>query len=83
MRISDPCNFIKNKLIFKHQSLVMRILIAPNAFKNSLSAVDAAIAIQKGLADSACVHTSVCFPIGDGGDGTAALIASHHNAKKS
>lgn len=52
----------------------MHILIAPNAFKNSLSSEDAALAIQLGLAQSKLACTSECFPIGDGGDGTGDLI---------
>jgi glycerate kinase len=52
----------------------MHILIAPNAFKNSLTAQDAAEAIQKGLAKSKLDCTSECFPIADGGDGTGDLI---------
>lgn len=52
----------------------MHILIAPNAFKNSLTAAVAASAIQKGLQQSSLSCTSECFPIGDGGDGTAELL---------
>lgn len=52
----------------------MHILIAPNAFKNSLNAEDAAVAIRKGLLRSNLPCTCECFPIGDGGDGTADLI---------
>jgi len=52
----------------------MHILIAPNAFKNSLPAQQAALAIQKGLAASALHCTTECFPIADGGDGTGHLI---------
>jgi glycerate kinase len=52
----------------------MNILIAPNAFKNSLNANDAAFAIQQGLALSSLDCTSTCFPIADGGDGTGSLI---------
>ena len=52
----------------------MHILIAPNAFKNSLSAETAANAICQGLMESALDCTCECFPVGDGGDGTAALI---------
>lgn len=59
----------------------MHILIAPNAFKNSLSAAEAAEAIRLGLEKSKLNHTSECFPIGDGGDGTAALIAWYKNGK--
>jgi glycerate kinase len=49
----------------------MHILIAPNAFKNSLSAAEAAQAIQRGLCPP---FTTECFPVGDGGDGTGDLI---------
>jgi glycerate kinase len=56
------------------QTKTMNILIAPNAFKNSLDAVDAAKAIQQGLALSKLDCTSTCFPIADGGDGTGNLI---------
>lgn len=52
----------------------MHILIAPNAFKNSLTAAQVAKAIQKGLDSSPLKCTTTCFPIADGGDGTATLI---------
>jgi glycerate 2-kinase len=52
----------------------MHILISPNAFKNSLTANEAAAAISKGLVQSKLDCTCECFPIGDGGDGTAELI---------
>jgi glycerate kinase len=52
----------------------MHIVIAPNAFKNSLDATAAAKAIAKGLDQSKLVCSTTCFPVGDGGDGTASLI---------
>ena len=52
----------------------MHILIAPNAFKNSLDATAAAEAIREGLQQSKLKCTCECFPVGDGGDGTAALL---------
>ena len=55
----------------------MQVLIAPNAFKNSLTAADAAIAIQQGLLESDLDCNCICFPVGDGGDGTAELIIQH------
>lgn len=57
----------------------MHILIAPNAFKNSLTAQQAAIAIKTGLSLSELNCTSVCFPIADGGDGTGSLIIEKLN----
>jgi glycerate 2-kinase len=55
----------------------MHILIAPNAFKNSLNAEKAAEAISKGLHESKLQCTTSCFPIADGGDGTGALLIRH------
>jgi glycerate kinase len=55
----------------------MHILIAPNAFKNSLSAPDAAKAIREGLLDGGLNCSMECFPVGDGGDGTASLIVQY------
>lgn len=52
----------------------MHILIAPNAFKNCLSATEVADAIYEGLKQSSLSFTYERFPIGDGGDGTGSLI---------
>jgi len=52
----------------------MNILISPNAFKHGLSAEEAATAIRQGLMQSKLHCDCICFPIGDGGDGTAELI---------
>jgi len=61
---------------FKDQfNFSMHILIAPNAFKNALPADEVAEAISMGLDESSLKHSSECFPVGDGGDGTGALIA--------
>ena len=52
----------------------MHILISPNAFKNCLDANSAAMAILKGLQESKLSFTYQILPVGDGGDGTGALI---------
>ncbi len=52
----------------------MHILIAPNAFKNSLDATSVAHAIGKGLQQSKLDCSLEYFPVGDGGDGTASLM---------
>ncbi|HXB94018.1 MAG TPA: glycerate kinase [Puia sp.] len=52
----------------------MHILIAPNAFKNSLPADAAAAAMLNGLGQSGLHFTGECFPVGDGGDGTGDLL---------
>ena len=59
----------------------MHVLIAPNAFKNSLSASEAAEAIESGLRHSNLNCTCECFPIADGGDGTAELIIERFSGK--
>ncbi len=59
----------------------MHILIAPNAFKNSLDAVNVALAIEQGLRQSKLHCTTQCFPIADGGDGTGSLIIRSCNGK--
>lgn len=58
----------------------MNIVIAPNAFKGSLSAEEAANCIAKGVRQSNLTCRMDLIPIGDGGDGTAALIAKKWNA---
>jgi glycerate 2-kinase len=60
----------------------MKIVVAPNAFKNSLSADEAARAIITGLQKSSLRCECLFFPVGDGGDGTGALLASHLRAKE-
>lgn len=55
----------------------MHVLIAPNAFKHALDAREAALAIQKGMEASRLDCTCECFPVGDGGNGTCALIVEH------
>ena len=49
-----------------------RILVCPNAFKGSLTALQAAQAIAEGLAQAlaSLPHEIVCLPLADGGDGT-------------
>ncbi|MES2810734.1 MAG: glycerate kinase [Bacteroidota bacterium] len=55
----------------------MNILIAPNAFKNSLDAQSVAEAIAAGLQESGLDCNYQLFPVGDGGDGTGALLINH------
>jgi glycerate kinase len=52
----------------------MHIVIAPNAFKGSLSATKAAECIRNGLQDSGLSCRLTCRPVADGGDGTVPLL---------
>ncbi len=48
-----------------------KIVIAPDSFKGSISAKDAALAIAKGIKDASGTRLeTVCVPIADGGEGT-------------
>ena len=59
----------------------MHIVIAPNAFKGSLTSSDAAQCIAEGLKKSNLSCTIKKIPIADGGDGTAHLISKKLSAK--
>ena len=61
----------------------MRIVIAPNAFKGSLSALEAAEAIGEGVRVAAADAELVLVPIADGGDGTVdALVAATQGERR-
>jgi len=61
----------------------MRIVIAPNAFKGSLSALDAAEAIAEGVRAASPDADLVLVPIADGGDGTVdALVAATQGERR-
>lgn len=55
----------------------MKIVIAPDSFKESLSAKQVATAIQQGFSQIVSDAEYVCLPVADGGEGTTdALISS-------
>lgn len=56
---------------------MVRIICAPDSFKGSISAVDAASAMADGILAATPDADIDCCPVGDGGEGTlAALLAS-------
>src|ERR1700737_1765800 len=62
----------------------MRIVVAPNAFKGSLSALEAATAIGEGIRIAVPDADVVLVPIADGGDGTVdALVAATQGERRS
>lgn len=62
---------------------MMRIVVAPNAFKGSLSAVEAADAIREGILAVMRDAEVVTVPIADGGDGTVdALVAATNGERR-
>src|SRR6266571_2406182 len=57
----------------------MKVVVAPNSFKGSLSATQAARAIGLGVLQALPDAQIVEVPVADGGDGTAeALVTAHH-----
>src|ERR1700677_753021 len=54
----------------------MKIAIAPNAFKGSLTALQAANCIERGLKKALPGISTVKIPMADGGDGTLQAIVS-------
>lgn len=52
----------------------MKIVIAPQSFKGSVSALQAAQAIQRGVAAASPEATTVLIPVADGGDGTLEVL---------
>lgn len=48
----------------------MKIVIAPDSFKESLSAYEAALAISEGLKQKDSAMTTILNPLADGGEGT-------------
>ena len=48
----------------------MKIVIAPQAFKGSISALDAAMAMQTGVLNAIPGTETILVPVADGGDGT-------------
>ncbi len=60
----------------------MKIVIAPNAFKNSLPADEVAKALREGILQSGFKGSIACCPVGDGGDGTGKILRQHLGAKE-
>ncbi|MDW2742139.1 glycerate 3-kinase [Atlantibacter subterraneus] len=57
----------------------MKIVIAPDSFKESLSAQRCALAIKKGFKEIFPDAQYLCLPIADGGEGTVdAMVAATH-----
>jgi glycerate kinase len=54
----------------------MKIVIAPDSFKESLSALEAATQIEAGFRDVFPAWTYRKVPVADGGEGTAAALVA-------
>jgi glycerate kinase len=61
------------------RSSIVRVVVAPNALKGSLSPLDAAAAIARGVRAANSSAEIVSLPIADGGDGTSAVLCAARN----
>ena len=59
----------------------MKIIIAPDSFKGSLSAVEAANAINKGVKNAYAEAETHLLPVADGGEGTMETLVSATNGE--
>ena len=59
----------------------MKILIAPDKFKDSLTAREVCSAIESGLIKSEKRHKIIAQPMADGGDGSLAVLSDHLKLK--
>lgn len=60
----------------------MKVLIAPDKFKGTLTAMEAASAIASGWASSRPQDQLLCLPIADGGDGFGPALGEQLNAER-
>ncbi len=60
----------------------MKIIIAPDSFKDALSARGVAEAIQQGIKMASPDDETVVFPLGDGGEGSSEILGDHLKAEK-
>src|SRR2546429_8187689 len=62
----------------------MKVVVAPNSFKGSLSASQAAAAIARGVREARPQAEVVEIPVADGGEGTVeALVSARKGAYRS
>ena len=59
----------------------MKVLIAPDKFKGSLSAIDVCSALTKGLKKNNSNIDIIACPMADGGDGSLQIINYYFNLK--
>ncbi|MBS4202254.1 glycerate kinase [Bacillus sp. FJAT-49732] len=60
----------------------MKIVIAPDSFKGSVSAIDAALAIEKGVKNAFPNAKTVMLPVADGGEGTLETLVTVTDGQK-
>ena len=54
----------------------MKFVIAPDSFKESMSAIEASLQIQEAIHDYDASFITQCLPMADGGEGTLETLMS-------
>lgn len=60
----------------------MKIIIAPDSFKGSMTSLEAALAIKRGILDVDPLAETILLPMADGGEGTVEAILSVSGGKR-
>ncbi|MEK3889563.1 glycerate kinase [Bacillus sp. FSL K6-3431] len=60
----------------------MKIVIAPDSFKGSITAMEAALSIEKGIKNAFPEAETVLVPVADGGEGTMENLVAATNGRK-
>ncbi len=63
------------------RKIIMKILVAPNSFKESLNSLEIAECIEKGLKNSSTKFKIIKLPFADGGTGTCEILTKSLNGK--
>lgn len=68
--------------LYAHPSPHMKFIVAPDAFKGSLSATQAAEAIAEALRQAFPESTIVHLPVADGGEGTTEIVCAARGGQR-
>lgn len=60
----------------------MRIVVAPDSFKGSMTAIEVADAVERGIRNVCEACNIVKIPLADGGEGTAEIVMKHLGAER-
>lgn len=60
----------------------MRIVVAPDSFKGSMTAIEVADAMERGIRNVCEACNIVKIPLADGGEGTAEIVMKHLGAER-
>ena len=67
--------------VYNYDSTPMKVIIAPQSFKGSVSALAAAKALQRGVLAAVPEANTVLVPVADGGDGTLDALVDSTNGQ--